>query len=422
MNAPQTKEADLVRRVQSAAAHREAVVTARIATLKPEKQVHMGMAAEMAAHKGRPPPRVRAACWRIAVFAYTCASNSKCPAGMYRLGLCYTNGTGVVANRGTARSMFENAAKLGDAPAMVMLGKIHLSGDGVVQDAGVAMEWLCMAESSGYRPALPPLARIMYKSVSLHIAPEVNPDDCLRVAQTGIDHSNDRDCHTLMGSLYEHGVGVERSVPKAVEHYWMAAEAGALTAAMHMADYSIAGKYEDFAAARRWITFAHSNDESEEFQAYKGRARAFADGGCARSKFFLGILLELGIGVGPEACKDKDMEGALQMYNAAAAQRLPEAIMRLGDLHLVGSGVAQDIARAKELYHEAAELGCPNAAAKLAIQRLSESREDTRAYEGLKKALEEGSSVAAAFERKFGIPPNIYDEPFSTPSCTSNVS
>jgi len=86
----------------------------------------------------------------------------------------------------------------------------------------------------------------------------------------------------------------------------------------------------------------------------KGAADAVmrsAEGGCAIAQFYLGMMYQDGELV------EYDIEQAILWLTKASDQNYPPAMNRLGAAYALGRGVAEDDARAAELYRRAAELG-----------------------------------------------------------------
>lgn len=125
---------------------------------------------------------------------------------------------------------------------------------------------------------------------------------------------------------------------------------------------------EDYAAA------------SEQF------SRAF-DAGEADGAFYLGRMLELGMGGTP------NLKAAVGLYLAGSAKGSAPAKNRLGVLHVQGKGVLQDYAQGATLVCEAADLGDVNGAyncGQLTLAGRGVAQDETRAYELFQVAAEQG--------------------------------
>ncbi|WP_449314951.1 Sel1-like repeat-containing protein kinase family protein [Rubneribacter sp.] len=81
------------------------------------------------------------------------------------------------------------------------------------------------------------------------------------------------------------------------------------------------------------------------------RLRAMADEGEPLAQYRLGLLYDIGLGVG------KDYAEAANLYGRAAGQGIIAAQCNLGNLYCEGLGVEQDYERAAELYEQAAARG-----------------------------------------------------------------
>jgi len=73
--------------------------------------------------------------------------------GAYCVGRFYQQGLSVDKDPVKAAKSFEEAAKLGDAPAMLRLADIYWKGDGVKQDKTVAYEYILLASSGNVAEA-----------------------------------------------------------------------------------------------------------------------------------------------------------------------------------------------------------------------------------------------------------------------------
>jgi len=91
-------------------------------------------------------------------------------------------------------------------------------------------------------------------------------------------------------------------------------------------------------------------DDKKFEQAAQAFSQSFNDGD-ADGGFYLGRMLELGVGSQPNPA------AALVMYKAAAQQKSAKALNRLGLMHYRGElGVLQDLAQARTYICEAADL------------------------------------------------------------------
>ncbi|MCJ7874794.1 tetratricopeptide repeat protein [Phaeobacter sp. J2-8] len=146
-----------------------------------------------------------------------------------------------------------------------------------------------------------------------------------------------------LGKLYHAGFGVARDVPVALRLLLQAATTGN---AQFMHDYASVVETPaggaDFAAAAEF---------------YQRAAAA----GHVDAAVSLAVLYQNGTGV------PQDMDRARRLYQSAAVQDHPRALNNLGLLYVRGDGVAQDYGRAALLFERAAELGLPMALRNLGV-------------------------------------------------------
>jgi TPR repeat protein len=131
--------------------------------------------------------------------------------------------------------------------------------------------------------------------------------------------------------LLDQGRGVARDRDAAARLYRLAAAQGYARAAFNVAQMLAEGDgvERDAAAAANWY-------------------RAAAEAGDMLAQFDLGLLLAEGRdGLRP------DPAAAARWFARAAAQDHPQALFRLGTMFANGTGVAQDLARATELFERA---------------------------------------------------------------------
>jgi TPR repeat protein len=88
-----------------------------------------------------------------------------------------------------------------------------------------------------------------------------------------------------------------------------------------------------------------------DYAAALGQLQSLAERGDAMSQYVLGLMHELGQGVGADASQ------AIFWYRKAAAQGQVEAQYNLGSIYAQGRGVAQDFAEAKRWFSLAADAG-----------------------------------------------------------------
>lgn len=129
-------------------------------------------------------------------------------------------------------------------------------------------------------------------------------------------------------------------------------------------------------------------------QDFEGAVEAFQvafDEGDADGAFYLGRMLELGLGGGA------NLTAAVGLYRAASDLGSAAAMNRLGVLHIQGTGVLQDYAEGARLVCASAEKGDANGAFNCGTvlrEGLGLGKDEVRAYEWFGKAAEQGHVAA----------------------------
>lgn len=137
-------------------------------------------------------------------------------------------------------------------------------------------------------------------------------------------------------------------------------------------------------------------------QDFEGAVEAFQgafDEGDADGAFYLGRMLELGLGGGA------NLTAAVGLYRAASDLESAAAMNRLGVLHIQGNGVLQDYAEGARLVCASAERGDTNGAFNCGTvlrEGLGLGKDEVRAYEWFGKAADQGH-LAAMNARAAGL-------------------
>ena len=130
--------------------------------------------------------------------------------------------------------------------------------------------------------------------------------------------------------------------------------------------------------------------EALKVQDFETASQEFStafDEGDADGAFYLGRMLELGMGGTP------NLKAAVGLYLAGSAKGSGPAKNRLGVLHIQGNGVLQDYEQGANLICEAAELGDVNGAyncGSLTLEGRGVTQDEARAYALFQKAAELG--------------------------------
>ncbi|WP_407523368.1 tetratricopeptide repeat protein [Methylobacterium oryzisoli] len=198
---------------------------------------------------------------------------------------------------------------------------------------------------------------------------------------------------TLLGELYNQGLGVRQDPAKAAEWYRLAANLGDPHAAAILGMMAIEGRgmAKDPAAGRAWL----------EKAAAKGEAGA---------SYNLALIL-LATGV-PD-----DLKRATGLLRRAADQELAAAQHALGILYLKGRGVPKDPAQAAQLFRRAADNGDVAGEVEFSILLFNGEgvpRDEARAARYFRHAAGRGNAVAQnriarLYAAGRGVPKNLVE-------------
>jgi len=359
---------------------------------------------------------------------------------LFGLAHCYEHGLGVSADAAKASKYYKNSADKGYAPAQHALGNLYVHGQGVAMDVATAVTYYEPAARLGYAPSIHALGDTFSKgngvdrnhaegerlkklardhgydvamdyvplSSTRGVAPECTSyipqaDDFRAAAEAGDDHAE-----YGLGYCYEHGLGVERDLIKALKSYKNSADMGyapaqhalgQLVTSMAVTDGSFEKDVLNFyklAAAKGYAPAMHAlgelyaqgtgvkRDPAEgwrlqaqasklgycanvaygPFSATKGVARvkqrnlvkavdfrSAAGAGDVHAQYELGYCYENGLGTVADASQ------AVIWYEKAAKQKYPPAQHSLGNMYASGRGVKEDASKAVELYKLAITAG-----------------------------------------------------------------
>lgn len=127
--------------------------------------------------------------------------------------------------------------------------------------------------------------------------------------------------------------------------------------------------------------------EASDFETAATQFSTAFDEGDADGAFYLGRMLELGMGGEP------NLKAAVGLYLAGSAKGSAPSKNRLGVLHVQGLGVLQDYEEGAKLVCEAADLGDVNGSfncASLSLEGRGVEKDEARAYELFKQAADLG--------------------------------
>lgn len=210
----------------------------------------------------------------------------------FRLGLCYCDGDGVVANAKSGFDKFERAANKGHVVAQRMVGVCYDEGIGVKQDKVAAFRWYLRAAENG----------------------------------DAVSEGN-------VGMCYAQGEGVQENIEQAVKWLQKAVDDGNTAAKGMLGLYYLKG--EGGLTADAVKAAALIKDSAEQGDVF--------------SQFIMGGLYLNGKGV------EKNVSKAFSLYLKAANKGLAAAQHEVGECYFSGVGVEKDQRAAFGWYKKAAE-------------------------------------------------------------------
>ena len=232
---------------------------------------------------------------------------------MYKMGLYYHFGTGVVKNPATAKQWLTKGAAKNNVPAMLALSEMYAAGAGVTKDMVQAVEWLKKAANKN-------------SSIAAY----------------------------RLGELYERGEGVPESMPEAIKWYKVAADNGDADAmiALGFAYTDGDGVAADKEAGYQWLLKA-ANAGSEDAMRYLGDYFAQADMGndCVKAVSWYMKAVDAGdsTSVKPVGvitmkgeCEGLDKASIAKWMERYALAHYPDAGFYMGGFYIVGVGVTKD--------------------------------------------------------------------------------
>jgi uncharacterized protein len=232
---------------------------------------------------------------------------------MYKMGLYYYYGTGVVKNAAMAKQWFTKAATKNNVAAMLALSEMYAAGVGVPKDALQVVNWLKKAANKN-------------SSIAAY----------------------------RLGELYERGEGVPESMPEAIKWYKVAADNGDADAmiALGFAYTDGEGVGADKEAGYQWLLKA-ANAGSADGMRYLGDYFAQADMGndCEKAVNWYMKAVDAGdsTSVKPVGvitmkgeCAGLDKAAIAKWMERYALAHYPDAGFYMGGFYIVGVGVPKD--------------------------------------------------------------------------------
>lgn len=285
------------------------------------------------------------------------------------LGCCYRNGYGTIIDHEKARFWYEKSSGNGCTRAMRHIAITYEEGQGVPQSYEKAAEWYLKAAEQNDREAQ---FRMGYYYVVGKGVPRNNNNAVewyTKAAKKG--HAG---AQSMLGYYYEHGYGISKNYETAVEWYTKAAELGNKTSQRRLGDffYYGIGVPKNYETAVKWYLKVA---EQKDVEVHLILAKCYEEG--------KGVL--------------QDYEQSVKWYKEAAEQGNAEALYKLGVCYYKGHGLSQSYEKAVEWYEKSAELGYAEAMYKLGVCYY-EGHGVTQNYEEAvkwyKKSAEQGHAKA----------------------------
>lgn len=171
--------------------------------------------------------------------------------------------------------------------------------------------------------------------------------------------------------LMLNGFGIEQNIPRAIELFTKAAEAGDTTAMVNLGniyEFPLSGEAPDYRRAIRWYKqaaecgnikglFNYANMYHHGYGVRKNRKKAYEifddlyQFGYPGTAFYMGLYHECGYVV------KRDYQKAMEYYSRGAEEGSPYCLNQIATMYAKGRGVIKDYAAAFEYYKKAAALG-----------------------------------------------------------------
>ena len=175
------------------------------------------------------------------------------------LGAAYANGAGLPQDYAEAAKWYRKAAEQGDTLAEYTLGRIYLAGRGVPKDAGEGVKWLKKAAAADQPDAMLALGDIFLTGIE---DVKIDFKQAFAWFEKAVERGRINGLNSL-GFMYEHGSGVDRNLPRAVECYHEAAEKGDARGQMNLGRLYLDGQgvERNLVDAYKWFRLAVRNGE-----------------------------------------------------------------------------------------------------------------------------------------------------------------
>lgn len=361
------------------------------------------------------------------------------------VGVRYSKGIGVAKNLNSAFKWFKQAAKSGDVAAMVALGNCYKNGEGASVDAARAagwyetaaekgdpigkFEWGCCLEAGEGVKKDEARAEGLFKIAAEKGHPAAHTKlGLMSKNNAGVAASwfykaaklHDAEGQYRYAKCLDDGIGVRKNIAEAAVWYEKASDQGHFLAKFELGLDLLNGygvkqdRNRAFELLKEVADEGHADAEfkiglfyhngwaniaKDHKAAFKWHYRA-ACNNHAEAMGFMGWYYENGSGT------PKNFPEALNWYEKGAAAEDPFSLMKLGEFSYKGNifhGIAQDFAKAAQLFQRAADKGNGEALYYLAVFHLDgifTKPDYVRAFHQLKEAIQKGNKPAQA---KLGV-------------------
>ncbi len=247
----------------------------------------------------------------------------------FSIGWLFREGDGVEQDYEQALAYYKKAAELGHAGAHESIGHFYAEGYGVERDFTEAFNWRRKGAELGSHTAMYGMAVQLFTSQGTP-RDDAKMIELLTLLVAEAEGDSQSYALNLLGIAHELGRGVTADVPRALELYRAAQEAGDANAIHNIAEIFASDDYgmADYDAAFEIYSDLYENSDDPSYGA-------------------LGALYEHGKGVAV------DLARATELYDQGVEAGEPGAMWRLALLYAAGKGVTEDDAKALALFDQA---------------------------------------------------------------------
>lgn len=230
--------------------------------------------------------------------------------GLVRLAFFRAHGIGCNVNSLGSERFLQRAVALGSETAMFKLGEAWFGrgmDEGQEQIQNKALQFITMAEEKGCKAAS------LFKAFFAIIGSSVVSKDVQKGTRILEEAASTGDVQALLdlGDLYYHGIGVQKNMQKALDHYRRATDYGSVVAFVKLGDFLLRHTPTNVGEA----TISRCKEEAER-NNHPG------------AQYLMGIIYWEGIGL------ESNEEEAIRFLRMAARGGVSEAIPHLQSLRM----------------------------------------------------------------------------------------